>query len=198
MTPPSRASEPESPFEHPSFETLYARALRDVVDRRLDNRTRAAAARALAFLLREQLVTERVATDTLIALHRSLDLSKVVRALLLGLVGVSAPEKIAEWTRAVADRALREGHQPSFISTMRILVELPGYDGTVPTRWRLSILRAAETRELPRRVLLLAKAYARRFPSESWPWIRRARAGCMIAVLVGRVTTAEIREDRES
>ena len=185
--------EPGSPFEHPAFELLYARALRDVADRRLDERQRKAAARALAFLLRERFVDEAVATDVLTVLHRSLDASKIVRTLLLGLVGVSSPEKIAVWTRAVADRALREGHLPSFISAMRVLVELPGYDGRVPTRWRLSILRAAGT--LPRRVLPLAKAYARRFPSDSWPWIRRAHAGGMVAVLVGRVSNSELQED---
>lgn len=194
----SARREPESAFEHPVFKHLYARVLRDVADRRLDERTRKAAGRALAFLLREQVVTERVTTDVLAVLNRTLDVSNIVRTLLLGLADVSAPEKIAEWTRAVADRALAEGHLPSFISVMRILVELPGYDGTVPTRWRLSILRAAETQGLPRRVLLLAKAYARRFPSESWPWIRRAHAGGMVAMLVGRVTSAETREGRRS
>lgn len=114
------------------------------------------------------------------------------------LIGVSAPEKLAEWTRGVADRALTEGHLPSFISALRILVELSGYDGVVPTRWRLSILHAVEVPELTPRVLLLAKAYARGFPSESWPWVRRARAGCTVAVLVGRVTNVEMREAQES
>jgi hypothetical protein len=52
-----------------------------VVDRRLDGRERKAAARALAFLLREG-ATERTATDVLSVLHRSLDMPYVVRTLL--------------------------------------------------------------------------------------------------------------------
>lgn len=191
-------ADPRDSYEHPAFGDLYARVLRDVADRGLEPETRKAAARAIAFLLREQLVTERVATDVLTAMHRSLDLPKVVRTLLLGLVGVSAPEKIAVWTRAVADRALREGHLPSFISAMRVLVELPGYDGRVPTRWRLSILRAAENRELPRRVLLFAREYARRFPAESWRWIRLARIRSTIAILRRHVPATAFEEARDS
>lgn len=113
---------------------------------------RKASARALAFLLREQVVTEHVTTDVLATLQRSLDLPAAVRRLLFGLVGVSAPEKITEWTKAVAGRALSEGHLPSFVSGIRILVELRDYGGIVPARWRLAILRAAEVQELAPRV----------------------------------------------
>lgn len=187
----------ETDFEYAPFSDLYLQALRDVGARRLDVRERNAAARTIAFLLREQLVTERVATDVLAALHRSLDVSKVVRTLLTGLVGVSPPEKIAAWTRAVADHALREDHLPSFVSAMRLLVDLGGYDGDVPTLWRLSILRAAEVPELTSRVLLFTTAYARRFSSESWLWVRKARAACMIASLRRRVTVAELQEAGE-
>jgi hypothetical protein len=198
VTPPSPTSEPGSQFEHRALDALYTRVLRDVADRRLDERTRKAAARALAFLLRERFVTEFVATNVLTAVCRSLDLSKVVRTLLLGLVSVSAPEKIAEWTKAVAERALREGHPSSFVSAMRIIVELRDYDGTVLARWRLAIVRAVEVPELAPRVLLFARAYARRFPAESWLWVRRARAVCMLAVLRERVTVAEMPDARQS
>lgn len=187
----------ESPFEHPAFESLYARALRDVADRRLDERERKAAARALAFLLGERLVDEAVATDLLVAIHRSVDVPNAVRTLLRALVGVSAPEKITEWTGAVADRSLREGHLASFVTAMRILVELPGYDGTVPTRWRISLLRAIEFRELASRVLLFSKVYERRFCSDAW-WLRTARTRSMVAVLRRRATVAEMREARKS
>ncbi len=187
----------ESEFEYAPLSDLYVQALRDVGDRQLDERERKAAARALAFLLREQLVTERVATDVLTVLHRSLDVSKVVRTLLLGLVGVSPPEKIVAWTRTVADHALREGNLSSFVSAMRILVDLGGYDGDVPTLWRLSVLRAAEVPELTSRVLLFTTAYARRFSSESWLWVRKARAACMITSLRHRVTVAELQEARD-
>lgn len=185
MTPPPPTSEPESQFEHPAFGGFYLRVLRDVADRRLEPATRKAAARALAFLLREQLVDERVTTDVLTALHKSLDVPKVVRTLLLGLVAVSAPEMIAEWTRAVADRALREGHFASFVTAMRILVELCDYDGTVPTRWRLAILRAVEVPELAPRVIRFTRAYARRFPAESWRWTHEARVRGMVESLRG-------------
>lgn len=187
----------ETEFEYAPLGDVYLRALRDVGDKRLDERERKAAARAVAFLLREQLVTERAATDVLTVLHRSLDVSKVVRTLLLGLVGVSPPEKVVAWTRAVADHALRQGHLPSFVSAMRILVELGGFDGDVPTLWRLSVLRAAEVPELTSRVLLFTTAYARRFSSESWLWVRKARAACMIASLRRRVAVAELEEARE-
>lgn len=183
----------ESPFEHPAFESLYARALRDVADRRLDERQRKAAARALAFLLRERFVDEAVATDVLTVLHRSLDVSKVVRTLLLGLVGVSAPEKIVEWTRAVADRALADGRLPSFISAMRILVELSGYDGMVPARWRISLFRAIEFRELASRVLLFSKVYASRFPNDSW-WLATVGRHSAAAVLRRSLTAPSARE----
>lgn len=193
----SARPEQESPFEHPSFELLYMQVLDHVADRRLDERQRKAAARAVGFLLREQVVNEAVTTDVLTAIHASLDLAAVVRTLLLGLVGVSAPEKITEWTRAVADRALREGKLPSFVAAMRILVELRDYDGEVPTLWRLSILRAVEVPELAPRVLLVVKTYAHRFPEQSWPWVRQARTRSMVAVLRRRVTVAEMREARE-
>ena len=186
-----------SAFAHPAFELLYFRVLRDVTDRRLEPVQREAAARALAFLLREQLVTERVATDMLAALHQSLDVSKVVRTLLLGLAGVSAPEKIAEWTRIVADRALTESHLPSFVSALRVLVELAGYEGRVPTRWRLSLLRSLEIAGLAPRVLRFAKSYGRRFPDDSW-WLRTVRVRSTIASLRRRVTVAEMDEARNS
>ncbi|NVL68004.1 hypothetical protein, partial [Escherichia coli] len=84
------------------------------------------------FLLREQVVTERVTTDALTAIYRSLDLAAVVRTLLLGLRdALGDHERVTQWTRGVADRALREGHLPSFVSAVRILVELRGYDGVV-------------------------------------------------------------------
>lgn len=184
VTPHPRSSKAESPFEHPAFEALYARALRDVADRRLDERERKAAARAIAFLLREQLVTERVATDVLTAIHRSLDVSKIIRTLLLGLRdALGDHEKITEWALAVAARAIREGHLPSFITAVRILVGLHDYDGIVPTRWRLSIFRAVEIPEFAPQALLFVRAYARRFPAESWPWVREARRRGRIASL---------------
>lgn len=168
----SARREPDSAFEHPAFEHLYARVLRDVADRRLDERTRKAAGRALAFLLREQVVDDRVATDVLTALHRSLDLPAVVRTLLLGLRDVLGDhEKITEWTTAAADRALKQGHLPSFMAAVRILVGLRDYDGTVPTRWRVAILPATESVELAARVLRFTKAYASRFPDDS-SWLR--------------------------
>lgn len=193
----SARHEPESPFEHPAFEHIYLVVLRDVADRRLDVLQRKAAARAIAFLLREQLVTERVATDVLAVLNRTLDVPNAVRTLLLALVGVSAPEKITEWTQAVAERSLREGHLASFVTAMRILVELSGYDGTVPARWRISLLRAIESRELASRVLLFSKVYERRFCSDAW-WLRTARTRSMVAVLRRRATVAEMREARKS
>lgn len=188
----------ESEFEYAPFRGLYLQALRDLTDRRLDERERSAAARTISFLLREQLVTERVATDVLVALHQSLDVSKVVRTILLGLVGVSAPERIAEWTRHVADRAVQARHLPSFLSAMRILVELRAYDGVVPTQWRLSILRASEIPELTPRVLLFARAYKRRFPSESWRWIRKALVGSTVSMLRRRPTAEDLREAQNS
>lgn len=194
MHPPLR---PEIRFQHPAFGDLYLRVLADVADRRLDEWRRLAAARALKFLLHEQPV-ERVLADVLTAVHRSLDGPRAVRTLLLGLVGVSAPEKITEWTRAVADRALAEGQLPSFVTVMRILVELRGYDGTVPARWRISLLRAIEHRELASRVLMFVHAYMRRFPAQRWPWIQRARRRSTVALLRRRVTTAEMREARLS
>lgn len=187
----------DCPFEHPSFQPLYARVLRDVADRRLDERERKAAARTLAFLIREQLVDERVLTDVLTVLHRSLDASKIVRTLLLALVGVSPQEKIAEWTRAVADRALAEGHLSAFSSAMHVLVELRDFDGVVPTRWRLALVRAIEIPELAPRVFLVGRPYARRFPTQSWWWIRTVRLRSTVASLRGRVTVAEMTEAKE-
>lgn len=193
----SAAARRESPFEHPAFETLYSQVLRDVADRRLEPATRKAAARALAFLLREQLVSERVLTDVLTALHRSLDLSKVVRTLLLGLVGVSPPEKMTAWTKSVADLALTEGHLSSFVTAMRIVVELRDFDGTVPTRWRLSILRAAEMPDIAPRIFMLTRTYARRFPEESWWWLRTLRVRSTIASLRRRATASDSAEAEE-
>ncbi len=168
----SARREPESAFDHPAFERLYACALRDVADRRLDLAKRKAAARALAFLLREQVVDERVATDVLGAVRRSLDVPHVVRTLLIGLCDVLGDhERIAEWTTAVADRALREGHLASFVTAIRILVGLRDYDGSVPTHWRSAILKSTESVEVPSRVLRYAHAYTFRFPEKS-SWLR--------------------------
>ena len=187
----------ETPFEHPAFEALSSRVLRDVADRRLEPATRKAAARALAFLLREQLVSERVITDVLTALHRSLDLSKVVRTLLLGLVGVSPPEKMTEWTKSVADLALIQGHLSSFVTAMRIVVELRDFDGTVPTRWRLALLRAVEMPAIAPRIFMLTRTYARRFPEESWWWLRTLRVRSTIASLRRRATASDSAEAEE-
>lgn len=168
----SARRESESAFEHPAFEHLYLVALRDVVNWGLDVSTRKAAARALAFLLREQVVDERVSTDVLGAVHRSLDVPTVVRTLLLALRDVLGDhEKIAEWTQAGADRALNEGHPPSFLAAMRILVELRDYDGSVPTHWQSAILKSTESVELRSRVLRYAHAYTSRFPEKS-SWLR--------------------------
>lgn len=185
--------EPESAFEHSAFEHLYARVLHDVADHRLDTLQRNAAARALAFLLRERLADEAVATDVLTATHRSLDLSKVVRTLLLGLRDALGPyEKITEWTRDVANRALAEGHVPSFLTALRILVGLRDYDGRVPTQWRIALLTAIETVELARRVLHFAKAYTSRFPDNSL-WLRTLRRHSAIAVLHRSPGLVEVR-----
>ena len=134
--------------------------------------------------LQEQVVTEHVATGCADYPPAVLDASRVVRTLLL---------RARRRQRARPDRGtrpspipLREGHLPSFISGDADTVELPGYDGTVPTGGGCrSSVRPRPESSPPR--WLLAKAYARRFP-ESWPWIRRAHAACMVAVLVGRVT----------
>lgn len=164
----SARREPESAFDYPAFEGLYSCALRDVADRRLDLAKRKAAARALAFLLREQVVDERVATDVLGAVLSSLDVPHVVRTLLIGLRDVLGDhERITEWTTAVADRALREGHLASFVTAIRILVGLRDYDGSVPTHWRSAIVNSTESVELPSRVLRFAHAYTSRFPEKS-------------------------------
>jgi len=168
----SARRERESPFEHPAFEHLYSVVLRDVTDRRLDASTRRAAARALSFLLRERVSDERTIADVLSAVHRSLDVPTVVRTLLLALRDVLGDhEKIVEWTQAVADRALNEGHPPSFLAAMRILVELRDYDGSVPTHWRSAILKSTQSVELPSRVLRFAHAYTSRFPEKS-SWLQ--------------------------
>lgn len=184
--------DPESAFEHPAFEHLYLGALRDVADRRVHLPARKAAARAIAFLLCEQVVDERVATDVLTALHRSLDLPQAVRTLLLGLRdALGDHERIAEWTRGIADHALREGHQLSFVFTMRLLIELRDYDGTVPTPWRLAILRAAEVPYLAPQVRLFSKAYAQRFPQQWSPWLQKARVVSTATFLRRRVKADE-------
>lgn len=199
MTPLLRPPKAASPFEYPAFEGVYLSVLRDVADRRLEPATRKAAARALAFLLRERFVDEAVTTDVLIALHRSLDLSPAVRTLLLGLrTALDDHEKITQWTRAVVDRALGEGHLASFLAAMRILVEQRDYDGRVPARWRLSVLRAAEVPELNPRVLLFVREYARRFPVESWRWIRLARIRSTIAILRRHAPATAFEEARDS
>lgn len=181
----------ETPFEHPAFEPLYSRVLRDVADGRLEPATRKAAARAIAFLLTERVVDEAVVTDILTALHKSLDLSKVVRTLLLALrEALGDHEKIAEWTRRAVDRASKEAQLPAFVSALRVLVDLRDYDGTVPTRWRLSLLRAVEIPGLSPGLLLLTRAYGRRFGGDSW-WLRTVRVRSTIAMLrQGRRGTA--------
>lgn len=183
-------------FDHPAFENLHACVLRDVADRRLEERERNAAARALAFLLREQFVDEAVATDVLTAIHRALDLSAVLRTLLLGLRNALGDhERMTAWTRAIADRALAEGHLPSFVSAMRILIDLRDYDGAVPTRWRIALLRSIEFKDLAPRTFLFARAYGRRFTEDSW-WLRTVRRQSTIACLRRRVTVADMRESR--
>ncbi len=178
----------ECPFEYQPFEGLFNRALRDVADHRLQDTERKAAARALAFLLRERLVTEAVATDTLAALRKSLDVSNVVRTLLLGLVGVSAPEKIAERTSRTAERALAEGHVPSFVSALRVLVDLRDYDGAMRTSWQVAVLRAVELPDpwLRRRVFVLRDEYARRFGATS-RWVRTIAVHRLVEGLPARL-----------
>lgn len=181
MKLPSQQSEPEGPFEYPPFEPLFDRALRDVANRRLDQLERKAAARALAFLLRERLVTELVATDVLTALYNSLDVAKIVRTLLLGLHDVpESVDRMTMWTRCAAERAIAEGHVPSLISAMRILVPLRDYDGAVPTSWQLALLHALETPDLHlrRRLFLLVEEYGRRFGRES-RWVVKVWARYM-------------------
>lgn len=166
---------PEPPFELPAFEHLYLVVLRDVSDRRLDPPARKAAARALAFLLREH-PCERVVTDILVALHCSLDVSPVVKTLLVGLRdALGDHERIAEWTTKVAGRAHAGRRVESFISSMRVLVVLRDFDGGLPTSWQLSLLRASEDPRLQRRLLLLSDDYARRFGSEA-RWVTTVRA----------------------
>ena len=195
-TASSRPSERvESSFEYPPFEALYPRALQDVADRRVDPVERKAAARTIAFLLREQVVTERIATDVLTAIHRSLDVSKIVRTLFLGLLdAVGEGDRMEEWTRRAADRALTEGHVQSFVTTMRILVGLRGYDGAVRTNWQVALIQTLETPDMPlrRRVFLLAGEYARRFGRESrwvvtvWARYMASGAACVTSAEGGR------------
>ncbi|MBX3232011.1 MAG: hypothetical protein KIT84_20155 [Labilithrix sp.] len=174
--PVSARRGPESAFEHPAFESLYARVLRDVADHRLDERTRKAAARALAFLLREN-IDEAVVTDVLTAVHRSLDLAAVVRSLLLGLRdALGDHERITEWTRRAADRAHAQGHVETFVSAVRVLIGLRDFDGAMPTSWQLAIIRASEDPRLRRRLLHIADGYARRFGSHA-RWGKTVRAG---------------------
>lgn len=177
----------ESPFEYVPFEHLYSRALRDVADRRLDELERKAAARALAFLLRERVVTELVASDVLAALYSSLDVAKVVRTLLLGVHSVpESEERMTMWTRRTAERALAAGYTSSFVSAMRVLVGLPDYDGAVPTSWQLALLHGSKAAEphLRRRVFLVADEYARRFGRTSrWVvtvWARQMARGAEV------------------
>lgn len=166
----------ECPFEYQPFEELYSQALRHVVDRRLKPGERRATARALAFLLRERVVTERVATDVLAAIHGSLDVAKVVRTLLLGLRDTLGDhERIAEWTRRIVGRAHEWRHVETFVSVTRILVGLRDFDGAVTTSWQLSLIRASEDPRLQRRVRSLADDYARRFGSEP-RWVKTVRA----------------------
>lgn len=180
MSAPSRPSEPESPFEYCPFGDLYLRALRDVADRRLDESSRKAAARALAFLLRERFVDERVATDVLTAIRGSLDVSKIVRTLLLGLRdALGDHEKITEWTWRAAGRAHAQRHVGSFVSAIHVLVGLRDFDGALPTNWQLLLIRAAEDPKLRRRLLHIADEYARRFGSGS-QWVRKLRARYVI------------------
>lgn len=190
--------EPESAFDHPAFEGLYSRVLADVAARRLEPAAREAAARALAFMLRERVVDEAVATQVLTALHRSIDLPQVVRALLVGLRDTLGDhEKITEWTKSVAERAIRERQLAAFIVALRILTDLRHYDGGIPTGWRLSLLRAIETKDLAPRVALFARTYARRFPDDCW-WLRTVRRQSAIASLRWRVVACDFAEPRDS
>lgn len=133
------------------------------------------------------------------ALHQSLDLSKVVRTLLVGLRdALGDHERVTEWTLATAERVIREGRLPSFITAMRVLVGLRDFDGPVPLPWRLALFRASKDPELAPRVLLFAREYERRFPSESWWWVREARRRSIVALLRRHVTVEETREARES
>ncbi len=129
-------------------------------------------------MLREQLVTERVATDVLVAIRRSLDLHRVVRALLLGLRdALGDHEKIAEWTRDTVGRALGEAHVASFVSALRILVLLRDFAGSLPARWQLTLMDLADVpdRRLQARLSLLGKDYAERF-GEGPRWVREVDA----------------------
>lgn len=200
MKPPARESETREtiPFGYPLFHTLYVSTVRDVADRRVDPAMRQVAARVLAFLVREQTFTERVATDVLTALHKSLDVPMVVRTLLVGLRDVAGDTpKIVEWTRNTVDRSIKEGQLPSFVTAMRILVDLRDFDGTVPTRWRLALLRGLELPGLPPRLFMFSRDYARRFPQDSW-WLRTVRVRSTIASLRRRATASDSQEADES
>ena len=185
MNPPppsSRASLPtrpvrdDDPFEYAGLEGLLERALRDVGECRLTERERAGAARLVAFVLTEQLVTEAVTTDVLAALWKAVDVARVVRTLLRGLRhALGDHEKIMEWTRRITGRAHDGRHVESFVSAMRILVTLRDFDGGLPTSWQLSLIRGSEDPRLRRRLLLLSDDYARRFGSEA-RWVTTVRA----------------------
>ena len=184
--PPTPA---DCPFEYIAFEALFERALRDVADRRVQEMERKAAARAIAFLLREQIVTEAVATDVLVAIWKSLDVSKVTRTLLLALRDVpESHDRMTMWTTRVAERALAEAHVPSFVSALRILVGLRDYDGAMRTSWQVALLRAAELpgRRLRTRVYLLRDEYARRFGDAS-RWVRIIAVRRLIEAVRDRV-----------
>lgn len=179
MSSPSRPSRPEIRFQHPAFGDLYARVLADVAEHKLEPAAREAAARALAFLLREQVPTERVLADVLTAVHRSLDVPRAVRTLLRGLRDAPGRRgRIMEWTRRTAERALAERHVPSFVVAMQALVGLRCYDGSLPAEWQSSLVGAFDAPGLVRAwVFCLAKEYAERFGDEH-AWVRTIRERC--------------------
>ncbi len=147
-----------------------------MVDRRIGDTERKAAARVIAYLLTERLVTEAVATDILVAIRKSLDVSKVVRTLILGLRhALGDYEKITEWTMRIVGRAHAEQHVESFVSAMRILVNLRDFGGGMLKSWQLSLIRALEMPDLQRRLYLLADDYASRFGSDP-RWVNTIRA----------------------
>lgn len=172
---PSRASLPtcrvrdDDPFEYAGLEGLLERALRDVSERRLTDRERAGAARLVAFLLTEQLVTETVTTDVLTALWKAIDLPLVVRTLLRGLrhtLGVREGRAAREGLHARGEGSVRGKGQPDHRRRARmsrellVTLALPEYlnplTGTivvrgdrveragVPISWAEIVKRAAE------------------------------------------------------